>query len=164
MARRRPTPEPWGIEIYKRGEKEEPALSFLRTQCPDATRGRLMAIVVAVSQFPPPSFPTSGQLWRLMHEDPDRGKVDMSGILEARVKGEGVLYRLFCILDRDGAKHGLGGPVLVLMGGGVKPERTAMPQAVYEEMRTSVDNYRARHPRPVLRPTPPKDRWWPRPQ
>jgi hypothetical protein len=164
MARKRVVHESWGVELYQRGKGDVPALAFLRTECPDPVRRRLMAIVAAVAQFPPPRFPTSKNMWRLMHDDPERGAVDMSGVLEARDKHGAFLYRLFCILDRDGGKHGLPGSVLVLMGGGVKPDHTAMRGNVYREVRTSVDAYRASEPRPVLRPTPPKDTWWPRPQ
>jgi hypothetical protein len=35
-------------------------------------------------------------------------------------------YRLFCLLERDGAKVGLGGPSLVLLAGKDKPFQTVL--------------------------------------
>jgi hypothetical protein len=87
-----------------------------------------------------------------MTKDRERGNVDMSGIYEIRDKQGDMLYRLFCLIDSNAEAHGLEAPALVMLSLGVKPIRTAMPQAVYQKARGQADRYFATSPRPVLLP------------
>lgn len=87
-----------------------------------------------------------------MTKDRERGNVDMSGIFEIRDKQRDLLYRLFCVIDSNAESHGLEAPALIMLSLGVKPVRTAMPQAVYQEARNQADRYFATTPRPVLLP------------
>ena len=77
---------------------------------------------------------------------------DMAGICEARKKRGSTLYRLFCLLDREGYKNGLAKPTLVVISGGAKSDQSEMPDWVYADARAYRDHYRATTPRPVQRP------------
>jgi hypothetical protein len=122
---------------------------------PRPVRLALLARVVAVRDYPPPSFPTGSPIWSLMSRDPQKGKVDMSGIFEIRDKHGPLLYRLFCVLDSQAPEHGVeDARVLALLSLGIKPERTAMPEAVYRQVRRQADRYFATSPRPILWPPP----------
>ena len=55
---------------------------------------------------------------------------DMRALYEIRVRHRNTLHRLFCILDANAAKYGLGGPALVLVSGGTKPIGQDMPNDV----------------------------------
>lgn len=109
----------WTAEFYLHSDRAVPAIDFL-SRCPVAER--IEAIVEAVRSFPPPSFPPS-QMWHAMSGD-------MKGLYEIRVRHRQTLHRLFCILDANGAKHGLSGPALVLVSGGTKGISRAMPTDV----------------------------------
>jgi len=76
----------------------------------------------------------------------------MSGIYAARDEHDGTLYRLFCLLDRKAPAHGLPRPALVVLMGDEKPDNTAMPQAVYDEVKEARDSYLASSPRAYLPP------------
>lgn len=101
-----------------------PPQEFLR-DCPRPVREMLLAILVAVRDAPPPSFPPSG-MWHAMH-----GK--MKGFYEARDAHDGRLYRVFCILDSQASEHGLDAKVIALVCGGTKRMRNAMDDGVYRE-------------------------------
>jgi len=76
----------------------------------------------------------------------------MAGYYEVRVDGrDRRQYRLFCVLERDGAAVGLGGPSLVVLTGMDKPFRTTFTERDYARVRRLGDEYRARVPRSVLR-------------
>lgn len=76
---------------------------------------------------------------------------DMAGFYEVRVDGpQRRHYRLFCVLERDGAAVGLGGPSLVLITGKTKPFLTVLSKADYAEVRALGAEYRKRRPRSVL--------------
>lgn len=132
----------WDIVYFQERPGRVPADIFL-AGCPTVARAELMATVVAVSDGPPPSF-RGGQRWHVM-------KDEMSGICEARDAHNKVLYRLFCLLDRNGPSHGLTRPSLVLLDGGVKPEGTEMDASVYQRVARSRDRYLASNPRSVLK-------------
>jgi len=75
--------------------------------CPTKVSATMIAVVRAVADAPPPAFSGGGK-WEAMH-----GK--MGGVYEIRVDGPNRHhYRLFCLLERDGAHFGLGGPSLIL--------------------------------------------------
>jgi hypothetical protein len=57
---------------------------------------------------------------------------DMAGFYEVRVDGPGRRhYRAFCVLERDGASVGLGGPSIVLIAGMTKEFRTTFSRRDY---------------------------------
>ena len=58
-------------------------------------------------------------------------------------------YRLFCLLEREGAAVGLGGPSLVIIAGSDKPFRTVLSAADYAAVRALETEYRSRTPRSV---------------
>jgi hypothetical protein len=102
----------------------------------------MVAVVQAVAAAPPPAFSGGGK-WEAMHGL-------MSGFYEVRVDGPGRRhYRLFCMLDRDGARVGLGGPSLILIAGKDKPFRTVLSKHDYEEVRKLGREFLSRVPRSV---------------
>ncbi len=101
-----------------------------------------MAVVTAVADAPPPAFSGGGK-WEAMHDE-------MAGFYEIRVDGpQRRHYRLFCLLERDGNKVGLGGPSLVLIAGMDKAFRTTFLSSDYEAIRKLRREYLARNPRSV---------------
>jgi hypothetical protein len=124
----------WSLAFYKTAKDTAPAREFL-LGCPQPVREMLLAIVVAVRDAPPPSFPPS-RMWHVMHGE-------MKGIYEARDEHDGQLYRLFCVLDSQALEHGLDAKALSLICGGAKQARSAMDKGVYKEASAYRDDYLA---------------------
>lgn len=114
----------WALAFYMTKDGRVPAREFLQ-DCPQPAREMLLAILVAVRDAPPPSFPPSG-MWHAMHGD-------MKGFHEARDAHDGRLYRVFCVLDSRAHTHGLDAKVITLVCGGVKRVRNPMDDTIYEE-------------------------------
>ncbi|HEY5342885.1 MAG TPA: hypothetical protein VIJ66_04415 [Solirubrobacteraceae bacterium] len=114
----------WSVAFYRTAEEMAPARKFL-LGCPQPVREMLLAIVVAVRDAPPPSFPPS-KMWHAMHGE-------MKGLYEARDEHDGRLYRVFCVLDSQAPEHGLDAKALTLICGAAKKVRSAMDQRVYDE-------------------------------
>jgi hypothetical protein len=139
---------PWRVHFFKRRAEDDPtqavpARDFL-DRCPTAVAAKLIAVVKAVADAPPPAFSGGGK-WEAMHGD-------MNGFYEVRVDGpKRHHYRLFCVLERDGVKVGLGGPSLVLITGKDKPFQTVLANADYTEVRSLGREFLARTPRSVER-------------
>jgi hypothetical protein len=75
---------------------------------------------------------------------------NMSGFYEARTDGESrEHFRLFCVLERDGASVGLGGPSLVTITGMQKAFKTKFTDKDYEQVRALGLEYFKRNPRSV---------------
>ena len=119
----------WDIAFYATAKGEAPALSWLRS-FPEVVEKRLVAIVIAVAQRPPPSFPNSSNEWQAM-------RTTMGGFFEARDQHGKIDYRVFCILDRNTHAR----PTVVLVSGGQKPDGTVMPAWVYNDARAYRDDY-----------------------
>lgn len=103
----------------------------------------MIAVLHAVRDAPPPAFSGGGK-WEAMHGE-------MSGVYEVRVDGpKRHHYRLFCVLERDGARLGLGGPSVVVICGRSKPFMTKLSSRDYEEVRGLVLEFQNRTPRSVL--------------
>ncbi|RKH65658.1 hypothetical protein D7W81_16545 [Corallococcus aberystwythensis] len=138
--------QPWRIHFFQRHPEDDPARGvpardFL-DECPDAVSAKLLAVVKAVADAPPPAFSGGGK-WEAMHGD-------MAGLHEVRADGRGRRhYRLFCLLERDGAALGLGGPSLVLLTGKTKAFRTVISASDYAKVRALRDEYQRRRPRSV---------------
>lgn len=118
-----------------------PAREFLDS-CPRGVAAKLVAVVKAVAEAPPPAFGGGGK-WEAMHGE-------MTGFYEIRVDGpKRHHYRLFCILDRDGAAVGLGGPSLVLITGKEKAFQTVLSPGDYAEVAGLGKEFLARTPRSI---------------
>jgi hypothetical protein len=137
---------PWRIHFFQRHPDDDesravPAREFL-SRCPAPVRAKLIAVVKAVAEAPPPAFSGGGK-WEAMHDD-------MNGFYEVRVDGSRRRhYRLFCLLDREGARVGLGGPSLVLITGMEKPFRTTFKRTDYAGVRRLGKEFLVRSPRSV---------------
>jgi len=137
---------PWLIHFFKRHVDDHPTQSvpgreFLDS-CPKSVRAKLSAIIKAVADAPPPMFSGGGK-WEAMH-------CDMSGFYEARTDGENrEHFRLFCVLERDGASVGLRGPSLVVITGMRKPFRTTFTDKDYAQVSARGREYFKRNPRSV---------------
>jgi hypothetical protein len=142
------TPAPWRIHFFQRHEDDAPgravpAREFL-DRCPSAVAAKLLAVVKAVADAPPPAFSGGGK-WEAMHGD-------MAGFYEVRADGpKRRHYRLFCLLDRDGANVGLGGPSVVLLTGKDKAFQTTLSATDYADVRSLGRQFLARAPRSVAR-------------
>lgn len=147
MAREHARPLPWRIYFFQRHPADDPArsvpaLEFLR-HCPTKVEAMMVAVVRAVAEAPPPAFSGGGK-WEAMHGE-------MGGFYEVRVDGpKRRHYRLFCVLEREGAALGLGGPSLVLVTGKDKPFMTVLSTADYAEVRALGAEFKKRVPRSVL--------------
>jgi Txe/YoeB family toxin of Txe-Axe toxin-antitoxin module len=136
---------PWRIHFFRRHAEDDAARSapgrdFLQ-RCPVAPR--MAAVLKAVAETPPNAF-AGGGYWEAMHGT-------MAGYYEVRVDGRDRRhYRLFCVLERDGAMLGLGGPSIVVITGMAKPCRTTFTERDYARVRQLGDEYRSRVPRSVL--------------
>ncbi len=141
-----PVRVPWLVHFFKRHFGDDPAETvpareFL-DRCPTLVSAKIIAIVKAVASAPPPAFSGGGK-WETMHGE-------MKGFYEIRVDGpKRHHYRLFCMLERAGAKFGLGGPSLVLIAGKDKPFQTMLSARDYEEVRSLGREYLERIPRSV---------------
>lgn len=141
-----PSRSPWRIHFFQRHEHEDPeqavpAREFLDS-CPPGVAAKLVAVIKAVAEAPPPAFGGGGK-WEAMHGE-------MNGFYEVRVDGpKRRHYRLFCILEREGAKVGLGGPSLVLIAGKEKPFQTVLSAGDYAEVISLGAEFLARTPRSI---------------
>ena len=132
------------LHFFKRHREDDPdqtvpGREFLDS-CLKSVRAKLIAIVTAVAEAPPPMFSGGGK-WEAMHGD-------MKGFYEARTDGENrEHFRLFCVLEREGASVGLGGPSLVIITGMQKAFKTTFTDRDYEHVR--VLEYFKRTPRSV---------------
>lgn len=140
-------PEPWRIHFFQRHRADDPdqsvpGLAFLDS-CPDKVSAMMVAVLQAVAAAPPPSFSGGGK-WEAIH-------AEMAGFYEVRVDGpKRKHFRLFCVLERDGEKLGLGGPSIVAIDGASKPFKTTLSKADYAAVKKLGDEYGARVPRSVL--------------
>jgi hypothetical protein len=104
----------------------------------------MAAVLKAVAEAPPHAF-AGGGYWEAMHGT-------MAGYYEVRVDGPNRRhYRLFCVLEHDGERLGLGGPSIVVITGMEKAFRTTFNERDYVRVRQLGDEYRSRVPRSVLR-------------
>jgi hypothetical protein len=145
---RRSAAADWQTVIYETPAGDRPAVDYLTDEAmPDTVRRELLVTIAAVTKMGPPRFPTSTPRWRIMRKDKTKGagSVDMSGICEARDKHAKLLYRLFCIIDRDAPDHGLAAPSLVLLSGTTKPDNTVVSISEYQLVDDYRNDYRATH-------------------
>jgi hypothetical protein len=139
--------EPWFIEFFQRHVENDahqtvPGKKFLE-RCPETVRQRMLAVLKAVAEAPPPRF-SGGGYWEAMHDD-------MGGFYEIRVDGpQREHFRLFCLLERDGANVGLNGPSLVVITGMRKRFRTTFRERDYKAVRELGNEFKQRRPRSVL--------------
>ena len=137
--------EEWGVEYFARHKSNDPGEAvpgrdFL-SSIPPKVRARFVALLEVIADGPPMSF--GGGYWEVMHDA-------MAGYYEVRVDSKDTHYRLFCLLERDGAKVGLDGPSVVVIAGKTKPFRTVLSASDYAEVKKLGSEYLARSPRSVL--------------
>lgn len=139
---------PWRIHFFQRHHDDDeactvPGRDFLRG-CPVNVEAKLIAILKSVAEAPPPAFSGGGK-WEAMHDE-------MRGYYEARADGRNrEHFRLFCMLDRDGATVGLGGPSVIVITGARKGFRTVFSASDYTAVRQLGSEFLGRKPRSVLR-------------
>ena len=81
-------------------------------------------------------------MWEAMHGS-------MTGYFEVRTRGPKKSHiRLYCLLEL--APPGLPGPVIAVITGLWKPDRTGFAEADYATVRELGDEYKKRSPRSVL--------------
>ena len=133
---------PWRIHLFQRpSDRVVPGRDFLQS-CPVKVRQTMLAVLKAVADAPPPAF-SGGGYWEAMHDE-------MAGYYEIRVDGRDRRhYRLFCLLERDGGRLGLGGPSIVIIEGKDKAFRTTLSRRDYDQVRALGDEYRSRTPRSI---------------
>jgi hypothetical protein len=137
--------EEWGVEYFRRHKTDDPqetvpGRDFL-SSIPPKVRARFVTLLDAIADGPPMSF--GGGYWEAMHDA-------MAGFYEVRVDSKDTHYRLFCLVERDGAKVGLAGPSVIVIDGRTKSFRTALSANDYAEVKKLGDEYLARSPRSVL--------------
>ncbi len=141
-----PATRSWRVHFFQRPRDDDPgesapAREYLDT-CPVAAR--LIAVLKAVADAPPPAFSGGGK-WEAMHDD-------MAGYYEVRADGpQRRHFRLFCLLERDGARVGRGGPSLVIITGMDKAFRSTFSEEDYARVRELGDEYKRRNPRSVAK-------------
>jgi hypothetical protein len=115
VTRRRGAPEPpWLIHFFRRADGTVPTRSFL-DGAPVKIAAEIHAVLEAVATAPPPAFSGGGK-WEAMHGD-------LAGLYEVRARHGRTLFRLLCLLDREG--DDLGGPSIVCLGGLIKSSGSA---------------------------------------
>jgi hypothetical protein len=76
----------------------------------------------------------------------------MAGVYEVRVdRSDRRHYRLFCLLEHDGAATGLGGPSVVLLAGMDKPFRSTFSEREYLAIHGLRSEYLSHVPRSIAR-------------
>ena len=136
---------PWDIIFYHDLAGNVPSDDFLDDR-PVNVRARLMAILDAVAEAPPPQFSGGGQ-WEAMHGD-------MGGYYEIRSQGpKREQFRLFCILENASveelSRRGLPRPAIAVITGMRKPWMTTFTSKDYEYVRKLGDDYLNTIPRRI---------------
>lgn len=145
-------PNPWRIHFFRRNPSDDPSQAvpgraFLLA-CPDKVRMTMLAVLKAVADAPPPQFSGGGR-WKAMYGS-------MAGYHEVTVNGPNRHhFRLFCVLERDGAALGLGGPSVVVLTGLDKQFMTTLSESAYAKVRALGDEYGSRNPRSIEPPKGP---------
>lgn len=104
-------------------------------------RAFFRVVVSKVAAAPPTKF-AGGGYWEAMHGD-------MTGYFEVRKKYAKHHYRLFCRLDEAsiGTK-----PLLVVLTGMTKPDRTVFSETDYGVVKALGDEFLSRNPRSLYQP------------
>ena len=139
---------PWCVHFFQRHKADDPAETIPAREflfrCPTPVQAKLVAIIKAVADAPPPAFSGGGK-WEAKHGD-------LNGFYEARADGANREHNtLFCMRDRHGADVGVGGPSLVLITGASKPFKTALSKNDYKKIRALGDEFLSRNPRSVAK-------------
>lgn len=125
----------WGYVFYE-DDGDVPAADFLAALPPNVRRQFFNTLdAVLLTPHPPRAY-----LPNRWHSMKKVGQVDMGDFFEARDQHGKTNYRLFCRFDSAAAAT-LGAPVLVLISGSDKPERTAMDEREYERARALWTRY-----------------------
>jgi hypothetical protein len=128
---RRPTQPPWLIHFFRREDGSVPTRSFL-DGVPVKIAAEIHAVLEAVATAPPPAFSGGGK-WEVMHGD-------LAGLYEIRVRHGRTLFRLLCLLDREGSD--LGGASIVCLGGLTKASGSAANPRDYKLIKQFAAEFR----------------------
>jgi hypothetical protein len=137
-------PTPWDIVYFKDGG-HVCAEAFLE-YCPPSVEAKMIAVLDAVAQAPPPRF-SGGGMWEAMHGD-------MGGYYEVRVQGpQREQFRLFCLLDNGDPdellRRGLPRPAIAVITGMRKPWMTTFSRSDYAYVRELGSRYLSGFPRSI---------------
>ncbi len=137
-------PEVWDVRFFRRHMNDDPVQScpgfdFLVAIDVRAAQ-KLRKILRSVAGAPPPSW-SGGGTWEAMRDD-------MAGYYEARTELGEWLYRLFCMLEREG--EGLANPSIIVIDGLKKKKRTKIRPQDYDRVRQLGEEYKKRRPRSVF--------------
>jgi hypothetical protein len=135
----------WGVVYYATENGDVPAEMCL-DGCPTTVEAKILAVLEAVRQAPPPAF-SGGGMWEAMHGA-------MGGYYEIRVTGPGRRhYRLFCLLDNGSTEElkerGFDEPKLAVITGMDKRNVTLFTDAEYRKVRKLGDDYLSTLPRRI---------------
>ncbi len=138
---------PWAVEFFERhpsndSARSAPGYEYLET-CPISVKEEMLETLKAVAKAPPPSFSGGGR-WEAM-------KKEMKGYYEVRDRHRGQLYRLFCLLERNGKDAGLTGSSVIVLCGMTKANGTAFTKEDYAWVKQLGEEYMKRTPRSVKR-------------
>jgi hypothetical protein len=122
---------PWLIHFFRQADGSVPTRSFL-DKVPPKIAAEIHAVLEAVATAPPPAFSGGGK-WEAMHGD-------LAGLYEIRVRQGRMLFRLLCLLDREG--DDLGGPSIVCLGGLTKPSGSAADPRDYRMIKQFAAEFR----------------------
>lgn len=138
----------WDAVYFKDDEGNVPAEDFLDS-CPPGVEAKILAVLDAVAEAPPPKF-SGGGLWEAMHGE-------MGGYYEIRVQGPGrEQFRLFCLLENAEPevlkRRGFTHPAIAVITGLRKPWMTTFSDKDYAGVRSLGDKYKSRLPRSIAEP------------
>lgn len=121
---------PWLIHFFQSADGSVPTLSFL-DRLPAKVAAEIHAVLEAVATAPPPAFSGGGK-WEAMHGQ-------MRGMYEVRVRQGQTLFRLICLLEREG--DDLGGPSIVCLDGLTKRSGSAAGSRDYLRIRHAAAEF-----------------------
>jgi hypothetical protein len=140
--------EPWDIVYFKEDDGSIPMEVFLDA-CPPKVEAKLLAVLDAVAEAPPPKF-SGGGMWEAMQRK-------MAGYFEVRVQGpKREQFRLFCLLENaepaELKRRGLARPALAVITGMRKPWMSTFSDKDYAKVRALGDRYKSKLPRSIATP------------
>lgn len=126
------------IDFYVAPDGSIPARDFLNS-CPPKVKIKIQAHAVQIATAPPKNFSGGGK-WEAMH-------APMTGWFEIRIQGvgDGMLYRIFCILDYEANE--VGKPLMIMVDGRRKRKGTTIPESEYLKIKKLGTEYFSNSPR-----------------
>lgn len=126
----------WGVVFYEERDVV-PALEWLADEIPDKVARELIKTIDAVVGGSNPPVHYQRNRWHSMKNK----RVDMGDYWEARDEHDKRLYRLICRFDSAAEHSELAHPVLVILLGASKADRTELSDSEYEECKRRWASY-----------------------